>query len=88
MSENTNTQKYFSFINQINKVNAITGQVSNVGVIESLSKGIQEVFEKYPKYVGKYFKTIAEYSLDHGEFAILLNSLNDFLRSFNFLRNF
>ncbi|EDR21638.1 centromeric protein E, putative [Entamoeba dispar SAW760] len=83
IAESSTTIQFFKFINTIMKINAITGQVNVNGVIEAFSQGIEEVFKKYPNYIGKYFKIITEYSLENGEFIIILNSLNNWLEKIN-----
>ncbi|GAT92469.1 hypothetical protein CL6EHI_092360 [Entamoeba histolytica] len=83
IAESSTTIQFFKFINSIMKVNVITGQVNVNGVIEAFSQGIEEVFKKYPNYIGKYFKVITEYSLENGEFITILNTLNGWLEKLN-----
>ncbi|KAL7721110.1 UBR-type domain-containing protein [Entamoeba marina] len=71
LAESSSTRKFFDFIKKIIKTSAVTGRASSA-VVESLGKALPVVFENYPEYIGKYFKTITDFGLQLGDFSSIL----------------
>ncbi|ELP86264.1 hypothetical protein EIN_113880 [Entamoeba invadens IP1] len=79
-AETQSTVTFFAFVTKIMKINAVTGNSSASGTINSLTKAFKTVFEKYPAHINRYFRVVSEFALEAGDFSTVVIGLNGWLQ--------